>query len=117
MARSRSPRCTAARHAEALAGLALDPGAQPDLQRAVLGFERPRGQRLGRVRIAVAGREAARLEPDRQDARFVNAGRDDDGGEADRQRRRLVLTRRFSRALRAILPGGAPQGGGARLLH
>src|SRR5439155_16378663 len=66
---------------KALAGLPLDPGAEADLQRAVLGFERTRRQRLGGALPAAPG------QPDRQDSRLVDARRDDRRRQPDRQRR------------------------------
>src|SRR5207237_8951622 len=58
--------------AEGLAGLPLNPGAQPDLQGAVLGFERARRQGLDRSVTL-----AARGQPDCQHTGLLHARRYD----------------------------------------
>jgi len=60
-----------------VAGLALDPGAQAQFERAVLDFERPGGKRLGRLPAADAQGEHARLARRRGE---------DDGAQPYRER-------------------------------
>jgi len=65
--------------AETLAGLALDPTSEADLQRAVLGLERTGGQRLDR-------HATGRNMTNRQNPRLMLAGRDNHRRQANRQR-------------------------------
>ena len=104
--------------AEPLAGLTLDPAAQPDLQGAVLGFERPRRKRLDTRQDRIHRRDFRRplalwqralWRPDCQDARLLNGSCHNGGRKPDRQRGAAPRSR--------VTPGSPRQHRAERRLH